>query len=370
MKELNLSSILVKKRKEKGMTQDQLAAYMGVSKASVSKWETGQSYPDITFLPQLAAYFNLSIDELVGYQPQMTREDIRKLYHRLARDFSQKPAEEVVEECEGIIKKYYSCFPLLLQMAVLYLNHFMLLQNPEEQKAMIGKAKDLCRRVKAEGGDILLSSQANSLEARMELMAGRPEKVLELLDEEVQANYFDETILSEAYRMLGNEEKARETVQISLYQHLLGAMSFMTQELTLYENDEEKFEMLVQRGTRMAGIFELDLLHVNAMAQFYFAAAVGYMGRRKEEKALVMLENYERVCLKNLLPYTLHGDAFFDLINPWLNEICLGVQAPREEKLIKQSVLDGLKHPAFDPLKKNPRYEEIVKRIQKEWRLS
>ena len=62
MKELNLSNILVKKRKEKGITQDQLAAYIGVSKASVSKWETGQSYPDITFLPQLAAYFNMSVD--------------------------------------------------------------------------------------------------------------------------------------------------------------------------------------------------------------------------------------------------------------------------------------------------------------------
>ena len=43
MKELNLSNILVKKRKEKGITQDQLAAYIGVSKASVSKWETGFS---------------------------------------------------------------------------------------------------------------------------------------------------------------------------------------------------------------------------------------------------------------------------------------------------------------------------------------
>lgn len=52
-------------RKEKGITQDELANYIGVSKASVSKWETGQSYPDIAFLPQLAAYFNISVDELI-----------------------------------------------------------------------------------------------------------------------------------------------------------------------------------------------------------------------------------------------------------------------------------------------------------------
>ena len=56
MKEINIARAIVSRRKEKGITQDELASYIGVSKASVSKWETGQSYPDITFLPQLAAF--------------------------------------------------------------------------------------------------------------------------------------------------------------------------------------------------------------------------------------------------------------------------------------------------------------------------
>lgn len=41
LKELNIAKVLVKKRKNKGVTQDELALYIGVSKASVSKWETG-----------------------------------------------------------------------------------------------------------------------------------------------------------------------------------------------------------------------------------------------------------------------------------------------------------------------------------------
>jgi transcriptional regulator with XRE-family HTH domain len=39
MKEINIANVLVNKRKEKGITQDELANYMGVSKASVSKWK-------------------------------------------------------------------------------------------------------------------------------------------------------------------------------------------------------------------------------------------------------------------------------------------------------------------------------------------
>ncbi len=106
MKEINIAKVLVKKRREKGTTQDELANYIGVSKASVSKWETGQSYPDVTFLPQLAAYFNISIDELMDYKPQMAKEEIRKLYRRLSSDFASKPFDTVMEDCHQIIKKF------------------------------------------------------------------------------------------------------------------------------------------------------------------------------------------------------------------------------------------------------------------------
>lgn len=70
----------VSKKKRKKVTQDELASYLGVSKAAISKWETGQSYPDITLLPRLAVYFNISIDELLGYSPQLERGEIRRIY--------------------------------------------------------------------------------------------------------------------------------------------------------------------------------------------------------------------------------------------------------------------------------------------------
>src|SRR5690554_1072736 len=115
MSEINIGRAIVQGRKAKGITQETLAHYLGVSKASVSKWETGQSYPDITFLPQLATYFNVSIDDLLGYEPQMTKEEIRHLYHQFSRDFTALPFEEVMEACGELIQTYYSCYPLLMQ---------------------------------------------------------------------------------------------------------------------------------------------------------------------------------------------------------------------------------------------------------------
>ena len=56
-------------RKEKGMTQEQLAEKVGVSAQAVSKWENDVSCPDITLLPLLADLFGVSVDELLGVKP-------------------------------------------------------------------------------------------------------------------------------------------------------------------------------------------------------------------------------------------------------------------------------------------------------------
>lgn len=56
---------LAKLRKEKGVTQEQIADYLGVSPQAISKWENG-SYPNGDLLPRLADYFEVSIDYLYG----------------------------------------------------------------------------------------------------------------------------------------------------------------------------------------------------------------------------------------------------------------------------------------------------------------
>lgn len=88
MKELNLSNILVKKRKEKGITQDQLAAYIGVSKASVSKWETGETLPDIRQSKNLAVLYHVSLDELIEFDIEL--KEIEQAIENTNEEIQQK----------------------------------------------------------------------------------------------------------------------------------------------------------------------------------------------------------------------------------------------------------------------------------------
>ena len=53
-------------RRERNLTQEEVATHLGISFQSISKWERGDGYPDITMLPVLSNYFGISVDDLLG----------------------------------------------------------------------------------------------------------------------------------------------------------------------------------------------------------------------------------------------------------------------------------------------------------------
>ena len=73
-----MGEIILRLRREKGLTQEQLASALGISYQAVSKWETGNSCPDITALPLLAELFGVSIDALFGRAEATAPESARE----------------------------------------------------------------------------------------------------------------------------------------------------------------------------------------------------------------------------------------------------------------------------------------------------
>ncbi|MDO4544643.1 MAG: helix-turn-helix transcriptional regulator, partial [Bacillota bacterium] len=365
MKEINIAKTITEKRREKGITQEDLAAYMGVSKASVSKWETGQSYPDIAFLPQLAAYFNISIDQLMDYSPQMAKEDIRKLYQRLATDFGEKPFREVLDECHQIIKKYHACFPLLLQMSILLLNHCSLAPSEEQRDALMEEIIDICIRIKSEGKEPDLSAQANSLHAMCCLIQQRPAETIDLLDGFHQSHKEeDSATLSSAYLAMGNVDKAKEILQISIYTGIIGALSSASSLLLLNSDDREKSQAIIQRANSLIETFDLKKLHIHTTLIFYLSAAKSSVMTGETEDALDYLERYTQLACLLEYPVRLHGDEFFDHIEEWFKTFDLGSNSPTEEATIRANILHGVTDdPAFSALKENPRCEAIIKQL-------
>ncbi len=113
----NLADNIRNFRKERGLTQEQLAEVFDVTVGAVHKWEAGLSTPDISVLMELADFFDTSLDVLVGYNVRDNRIDV--LCKRL-RKMTDTMAAEGPSEAEKALKKYPNSFRVVYECAYLY----------------------------------------------------------------------------------------------------------------------------------------------------------------------------------------------------------------------------------------------------------
>lgn len=365
MKEINIAGVIINRRREKGLTQEDLANYIGVSKASVSKWETGQSYPDITFLPRLASFFNISIDDLMGYEPQMSKEDIRKLYLELSVDFTVKPFDEVLGHCREIVKKYFSCFPLLFQIGALIVNNSMESGDKDKAFAVIAEAKKLFVHVKKESKDAELYQLSLNMEAFCALTLGNANEVVELLEGTSDKIISTEALLAPAYQMIGKFKEAKSILQVAIYQHMVSLFCAITDYLTLCADVPEQFEETCKRALIVAEAFDLKNLHPTILVKLYLFSAQGYAMHKNTDRAIEILEKYTELVTGDIYPLNLKGDHYFDLLDDWIDTLDLGSALPRDEKIVRQSMVDSIvNNPAFTALADDCRFQRVTEKLK------
>ena len=105
-------------RKEKGFTQEQLAEAMGVSVGAVSKWENGASVPELSLIMELADFFEISVDALLGYRAQ--NNNAAECAERIDSLQDAKKYDEAIAEAEKALKKFPNNFRIVYQSALAY----------------------------------------------------------------------------------------------------------------------------------------------------------------------------------------------------------------------------------------------------------
>ena len=361
---ISVGANIYRLRKEAHLTQDDLASFLGVTKASVSKWETGQSYPDIELLPKMAAYFDTSVDALMGYEPQMSRSAIKRECARLREAFASEPFAAAHDKCQELVRDYYSCYPLLAQIALLYLNHLDLAENVQRTQ-IADEAIELCHRIKRNSQSSADIKLAEVVEASFMLMANNPHAVVEALGEEFDVDMGPDLLLANAYSLLGQIDEADKTLQGALFQALVLSLNRLAQLAMLWSANPAKLEIAHKRAVALIDAFDMEPLYVNTAA-IHLSFAMAYIVGGNVERALDCLDDYVRAARCLSFPLKLHGDDFFDKAEAWLEETnVIGTSAPREEKLLKKSLFESVAaNPVFAALSTQPRFASIVKSLE------
>ena len=368
MDTINLSNNIVELRKCKGVTQEELAAFIGVTKASVSKWENGQSMPDILLLPRLASYFDVTVDRLLGYEPQLSKEQIQAVYKEFTKAFSKEPFEEVFCRTEEYVKKYYSCYRFLLQICVLWVNHFFMADGALRQQEILKKTEHLCTHIIKNCDNPIVSSDAIIMKAGIGLQLGKPDEVIDELEELINPKRLQsqsDSILIQTYMMKGEVEKADKFVQLSMYVHLLALVNDAAEFMGIHADNVKVCEETMSRIDKLIEAFSLDGLFQHIVAAYEYQTAAILCGHGETKEALRRLDRYARL-VTDMLEHTprLHGDSYFDKLDDCIEDLDLGSQLVRDKKLVMESAIAQLANPAFSGLSELAEFKSIQKMLE------
>lgn len=99
-------------RRNKNLTQEKLADFLGVSFQTISKWERGDTYPDITMLPEIATFFKVSVDDLLGINKAENEKEITEKLREYDLLTDGELMTEIINELKG---KYPNDFRVLIR---------------------------------------------------------------------------------------------------------------------------------------------------------------------------------------------------------------------------------------------------------------
>lgn len=115
---INIGETIKSMRKDKSITQETLANFLGVSNQSISKWERNETYPDITMLPAIASFFGTSVDNLLGINKIEQEQKIQYYCNEYSRLWSEHKSDDVT----ALMKQAVCEFPGNFDLLVKYLN--------------------------------------------------------------------------------------------------------------------------------------------------------------------------------------------------------------------------------------------------------
>lgn len=115
---MSMSKIISSRRRALGLTQEQLAARLGVTAPAVNKWEKGNNCPDIMLLPPLARLLEIDMNELFCFHQDLSEQEISRMVREVADISTQKDLSTAFKFAEKMLRQYPNCEALCYHLAV------------------------------------------------------------------------------------------------------------------------------------------------------------------------------------------------------------------------------------------------------------
>lgn len=214
---ISIAKTIKSLRARKSITQEELASHLGVTYQAVSKWERDEGYPDITMLPLIANFFDVSTDELLGVNITKKQDAIKAIIANANSFYRHGDLDKAKCVLEDGLAEYPNAHRLLLEL--IQLKYEFPYANRSEKDAVIATSIVTLERVLEESIDSPIRNFATALLIRHYRYRGDRQKALELAKCQADMNASSTILLCD---LTEGEERLR---------HIQHAIRFTLEEL-------------------------------------------------------------------------------------------------------------------------------------------
>ena len=245
----------------------------------------------------------------------------------------------------------------------------MISGDKDKEVEVLNSIVELCDHIIKNSSNVGMYEDIISFRAIANLYLGKVEEVIEELEpllkkKQLTAQY--EPILIQAYQSVGEVSKAELHSQITIYKDLMNLISNSMVIINLKMQDREFCEETIKRIRNVIETYDIKNLHPNTALQFNYQIAIFYCVHGYKEKALKELKEFVNGSLKFIEKGVfLHGDNYFNRLEEWFEDFALKTEAPRNEKVIIESLVPALENPALSLLFDEEEYKELKMKIER-----
>jgi len=265
-------------RAEKGVTQEQLADHLAITYQSVSKWENGVTSPDLQLIPQIAEYFDVTIDQLFTQSMSGYKNKAQRLVAIYEQSGKKEDYERADKECEKLFAEGEPDGADMRMYGIL---------NEYHSYALAKKAEELYKQAIAAG---------NKSESQLMMLlskTSRNDENIATWQEALKddpANVRNWQLLASAYEYANMQEKALEIVEEGLTKFpndawLLCQCGNLYRTLKRYDEAIELHEKAITVAPTEGGS--------------YYSLAFIYQDLGKHNEAIAAWERVVESCLKH-----------------------------------------------------------------------
>ena len=254
---MTIGDIIKKYRKNKGMTQEEMAARLGVTAPAVNKWERGNTLPDVALLAPIARLLGITTDELLSFKDDLTDEEISQYLLKIQKDLESKDFHDIFLSVKEKVEEYPNCEKLIWQAAVILDAKRMTIELPNQDKydKVIFGWYERCllskdKRIRNQAADSLFHAFIRQEDY---------EKAAQYLD------YFSlenpdrkrkEALVNSKTGKRTEAYRAYEELIFSAYQHIQMTLNDL-RILYMEDDDHEMARKLVEVSSSVASTFEM-----------------------------------------------------------------------------------------------------------------